>query len=118
MGPKVLQGALWSKKFTHLAWTAKPLIQHLPRAHFSAPEVVKLLRNAFGAPKCVLESQNHRFDLGKHKGWSTWVILERQVVKRSDLGDLARFDRSDPPQTSVKYTPKRICQKVKIFKLL
>ena len=36
-------------------------------------------------------------------------------MKRSDLGDLARFDRSDPPQTSVKYTPERICQKVKIF---
>ena len=53
--------------------------------------------------------------MGKHKGWSTWVILERQVVKRCHLSDLARFDRSDPPQTSVKYTPKRMCEKVMIF---
>ena len=60
-----------------------------------------------------MESQNHRFHLGKHKVWSTWVILERQVVKRSDLGGLARFDRSEPPQTSVKYTAKRLCEKVK-----
>ena len=63
----------------------------------------------------MLESQNHQFHIGKHKGWSTWVILERQVVKWSDLGDLARFDRSDPPQTSVKNTPKCICEKVELF---
>ena len=40
------------------------------------------------------------------------------MVKWSDLGDLTRFDRSDPPQTSVKYTPKRICEKVRIFEIL
>ena len=38
------------------------------------------------------------------------------MVKRGHLGDLTRFDRSDPPQTSVKYTPKRMCEKVKIFR--
>ena len=37
------------------------------------------------------------------------------MVKRCHLGDLARFDRSDPPQTSAKYTPKRICKKVMTF---
>ena len=38
------------------------------------------------------------------------------MVKRCHFSDLARLDRSDPPQTSAKSTPKRICQKVMIFK--
>ena len=35
-------------------------------------------------------------------------------MKRCHFSDLARFDRSDPPQTSVKYNPKRIREKVMI----
>ena len=35
-------------------------------------------------------------------------------MKRCHFSDLARFDRSDPPQTSSKTTPKRIREKVMV----
>ena len=47
MGPKVLQGALWSKKFTVFKMTKSSSTQPLPRAHLLGPKVVKLLQNAF-----------------------------------------------------------------------
>ena len=82
---------------------------------FSGAEVQKMLKNAFLAPKRVLEPQNHPFHLGKHKGWSTWVIVERIVLQKVTFSDFERFDRSGPPKTTVKQSPKRICENLIYF---
>ena len=60
-------------------------------------------------------SQNHRFDLGKHKGWSTWVTWGRQVVKKCEKWVLERLDRKVIDLTSENIRVGAICQKVMEF---
>ena len=82
---------------------------------FWGAEVQESEKSAYLAQKCVLESKSHPFDLGKHKGWSTWVILERKVLQRRHFSDLERFDRSGRSKPSVIYLRGMLLKKVKNF---
>ena len=73
----------------------------------------KSAKSALFSKKCTFYSQNHRFRLGKHKGWSTWVAWGRQVVQKSKKCVLGRSDRNYRQQPSVKSLRGIICQKVK-----